>query len=120
MKINNIVEQKTEFLQFPIGKNNTVYNSNIVDVEYKDGLDGFFDNNVVAKYVVEITANNRKKIIGNFNPLNFLTRYVYICGYFLNPFENRALVVIAEEHWGFEGTELTYRFSGCHLGVGFN
>ena len=119
MKMYDIIENRTEFLQFPIRKNNLIYSCQIIDVKHKDGLGGFFDNIVVSKYLVQVTASNRRKIIGNFNPVNFLTRWVYVCGYFLSPFENRALVVVEEEYWGFEGTEFTYSFSGCHLGVVF-
>jgi hypothetical protein len=120
MEMHNIIEQRTEYLQFPIRRNNMMYNSYIIDVEYKNGFEGFFDNIVVSKYTIQVEANNGKKIIGIFCPVNILTRWLYVCGYFLSPFENRILLVIAEEHWGFEGTELTYRFSGCHLGIGFN
>ncbi|MCL1813874.1 MAG: hypothetical protein FWG29_10205 [Treponema sp.] len=120
LRINGIISQRIEFLPFPIRINNTVYNSQIINVEHKKGDEyGFFDS-LVSKYMVKVIANEKSKIIANFNPVHTLTGYAYVCGYFLSPFENRALVVVAEEHWGFEGTELTYRFSGCHLGVGFN
>jgi len=120
MKINNIIEQEISFNKFPISRNSIIYYSNIIDVKYKYGLMGFFDNIVVSKYSVQITTNNKRKIITTFIPINLLTRWVYVCGYFLSPFENRVLVITAEEHWGFEGTELTYRFSGCHLETGFD
>ena len=114
----SISGQRTDFLRFPIRKNDMVYESRIINVEQKKN-DYAFDN-VVSKYTVSVTANGKSKTIGTFSPVNTITGYVYVCGYILSPFENRALVVLAEEHWGFEGTELTYRFSGCHLGVGFN
>ena len=113
-----ISAQRTDFSRFPIRKNDMVYDSRIINVEQKKN-DFAFDN-VVSKYTVSVTANGKTKTIGTFSPVNTITGYVYVCGYILSPFENRALVVIAEENWGFEGTELSYRFSGCHLGVGFN
>lgn len=119
LKAHNIIRQKTYFLRFPFRKNNKEYNSQINNIKHKRDEFGLFDN-VVSKYSVLVTADDKKKIIGNFNPVSPVTGFVYLCGYFLSPFENRVLVVIAEEHWGSEGTELTYRFSGCNLEVGFN
>ena len=117
LKANNIIDKKVDFLRFPITKNNTVYNGHIIDIEYKKGAIGF--DNVVSRYKVSVTANNNKKIINNFNPITSETGYIYVCGYFLSPFENRVLIIVAEESWGFEGTDLYYRFAGCHLGTGF-
>jgi hypothetical protein len=119
LKAHNIIVQRTEFSQLPIRKNDTVYNSRIINAEYKKDEYGFFDN-LFTKYTVEVTAGDKKKTIGNFEPLTGMTGNVYVCGYILSPFENRALIVLAEESRGYEGNELRYRFSGCHLGVGFN
>jgi hypothetical protein len=112
-----IVRQGTEFAPFPIRKNNLAYTCGIVDTQYTSSDLGFFDT-IVSEYTVEVTAGSKKSIIGKFKPLNGITRHIYVCGYLLSPFENRALVVIAEEFFAFEGTELAYRFSGCHLDVG--
>jgi hypothetical protein len=118
LKTHDIIGQKTEFSLFPFKKDNTSYDCRIINTEYKK-YEFAFDK-VVTKYSVEVTANEKSKIIGNLSPVNTATGHVYVCGYFLSPFQNRALVIVAEEFWGFEGTELMYRFSGCHLGVGFN
>ncbi|MDR0447303.1 MAG: hypothetical protein LBH07_01395 [Treponema sp.] len=123
LRIHNIIAgQKTDFLSLPFRKNNMVYNSRIIAVEHRkdeSGLGLAFDD-IVSRYTVLVTADSKRKIIGNFNPVNSMTFHVYVCGYILSPFENRALLILAEEYWGFEGTELAYRLSGCHLGVGFN
>ena len=118
LKTSNIIDEKVDFLRFPIARNNITYNGHIIDIEYKKGEIAF--DNVVSKYKVSVTANNNRKIINSFNPIRNETGYVYVCGYFLSPFENRALIIVAEESWGFEGTELFFRFGGCHLGTGFN
>ena len=118
LMMHNIVRQETNFLPFPFRRNNTVYDCRITNVEYKDG-EGFFDGGAVSRYNVLVTAGNKSKIINSFTPVG-RTGFVYVCGYFLSPFENRALVVVAEERWGHEGTELDYRLSGCHLEAGFN
>ena len=118
LRTYGIVQESPRFLPFPLSRNNMTYNSQIINVE-KNKFDFGFDT-VVSKYSVLVTADGKRKIIGNFTPVHTGTGYVYVCGYILSPHENRALVVVAEEHWGHEGTELSYRFSGCHLGVGFN
>ena len=118
LKTNNIINQKTVFLPFPFTRNKTRYDSQIINTEYIKS--DFAFSFVVSEYTVLVTANDKRKITGNFAPVNSLTGYVYICGYIVSPYENRALVVVAEEHWGHEGTELTFRLSGCNLGVGFN
>ena len=119
LNTHTIIRGPAAFLPFPINRNNMTYNAGIVDIQYKNDEYGFFDR-VVTKYSVTVTANNRTKTISIFTPVRAsVTGYVYMCGYFLSPFENRALVVTAEEAWVFEGTELFYRFAGCHLEAGF-
>jgi hypothetical protein len=44
---------------------------------------------------------------------------VYACGFLKSPFENRIAVIIAEERFVFEGSELFYSVAGCSLSVGF-
>jgi hypothetical protein len=120
LKTHNIIGQRTEFSPLPIRKNNTEYNIGIIDTEHKKDNSGLGFDEVVSKYTVLATTDAKRKVIANLNPLNALTFSVYISCYFLSPFENRALVIVAEEAFVFEGTELFYRFIGCHLGVGFN
>ena len=115
----DIVQEGTQFLPFPFTRNNTEYNARFIDIEYKDDDLGFFEK-VVTGYKVSVTANTKSKIVNTFVPLRIITSTVYLCGYILSPFENRMMVVIAEESWVHEGTEMFYRFAGCHLGVGFN
>jgi len=119
MKEHDITSELTPFLSFPFKRNNIEYNAHISDIEYKDDQNGFIDR-IVSGYKVSVTANNGGKIIDSSAPGRSITGFVYVCGCFLSPFENRAMVVIAEESWVFEGTELFYKFAGCHLGAGFN
>jgi len=122
MKKNNIVTgQKYDFLRFPISKNNLVYDCQITDIAFGDHEYGFFNNKFVSNYNVLVTANGKRKVIGNYVSSGPGPGTVYICGYFLSPFEERALVIVAEESYTFEGeSSLKYRLNGCHLGVGFN
>ena len=120
LQSNNIITgQSNEFLSFPFRRNNITYNSQIIDPGYTDDEYGMFER-VVSRYSVLVTADNRRKVVASLIPVSSVTGYTYICGYFLSPFENRIMVVTAEEAWGFEGTRLNFRFNGCHLGVGFN
>jgi hypothetical protein len=120
LKKHEIAEQKSEFMRFPIRKNDMIYDCGIANIAHKKSELDFFDaDSLLSKYSVLVTASGKKKVIGTFAPVNEMTAFAYVCGYILSPFENRALVVVAEEHWGFEGTELKFRLSGCHLGAGF-
>ena len=117
LRANNIVEGEIGFQPFPIRRNNMEYLCSLTNVAYSPDSYGFFNDNI-SKYSVVVTANGKSKTVNTFSGGN-LTRKVYICGYILSPFENRALLVLAEERFVFEGTELFYVFCGCHLGVGF-
>ena len=44
---------------------------------------------------------------------------IYICGWFMSPYGNRSAIIIAEEEFVFEGTELFYSVIGCNLNIGF-
>jgi len=118
LKEHNITDERTQFQPFPFKRNNIEYNAHVADVEYKDDEYGFFEK-VVTKYKVSVTADKKKKVISDSVPERSLTSNVSVCGYFLSPYENRALIVTAEEAFVFEGTELFYQFAGCHLGSGF-
>jgi len=118
IRTNNIVEGEISFQPFPIRKNNMEYTCSLANIAYSADDYGFFDDNI-SKYSVVVTANGKSKVVNTFESEAF-TRKVYICGYILSPFENRALIVLAEENFVFEGTELFYVFCGCHLGVGFD
>jgi hypothetical protein len=114
MKYNNIIEQYSDFLSFPIKIGINEFNCYAkIENEIKPE---FWDT--ILRYEVIANRNGKSKIIKTVLEVSALS--IYICGYFKSPFENRILVVIAEEQWGFEGKELSYNFSGCHLEIGFN
>ena len=118
IRANSIVGGGTDFRPFPIRRNNMEYSCSITNIVHSADNYGFFNDNV-SKYTVVVTANGKSKVVNTFES-DALTRKIYICGYILSPFENRALIVLAEENFVFEGTELFYIFGGCHLGTGFN
>ncbi|GBU27672.1 hypothetical protein R84B8_01209 [Treponema sp. R8-4-B8] len=116
MKAHSIVEQYAEFMPFPIKRNGMEYSVAISDIVSGEDMWGKIP---IKKYTVSITANGKKKTI--FTGENTRVSKVHVCGYFLSPFENRALIVLAEQTPpGFEGdVDIYYVFSGCHLETGF-
>jgi len=124
LMLNNIINKRTDFLPFPFKANSIEYNVQLI-VEYqKDQMDLGRDNvDVVSGYMVVVTANDRRKIIANFDALSnvFVSVFsVYVAGYFLSPFESRLLVVVAERLWVHSMWELRYRFIGFNLDIGLN
>jgi hypothetical protein len=75
--------------------------------------------NKISKYTVLVTANGERKTISTIEG-QFGTVGIFICGYILTPFENRVLIILAEERFAIEGTDLFYIFLGCDLETGFN
>ncbi|WP_461257422.1 hypothetical protein [Treponema sp. R80B11-R83G3] len=116
MKAHSIEEQYTEFLPFPITRNGIEYRVTISDIVSGEDMWGEIP---IEKYAVSITANGKKKTI--FTKENTRASKVHFCGYFLSPFENRALIILAEQTPpGFEGdVDIYYVLSGCHLETGF-
>jgi len=112
MSKNKIIEQQADYLPFPIRKGNFIYNGIVIKT--------YDDDQKLKNYRVVIDRNTgkQKTIIAE----DAFTGFEYdaaIAGYFLSPFENRALIVIAKEVYVFECTGISYVFSGCHLEAGF-
>lgn len=99
---------------FPIAfDKNTFFPS--IDIKRKKARDPFYGD--IEHLSVYVTDGQRsKKIFSKTDPGAFS---YWIAGYFASPFENRILVAIGEEKWGFEGTEGSFIFSGCLLSSGF-
>jgi hypothetical protein len=110
---NNIVYKKNIYSPLPGKIKNADYScySNIENEKEPE----FYDK--IKGYSIIVNRNNKSKTVKNTMDVEALS--VYICGYFKSPFEDRILIVTAEEKWGFEGTELYYYFVGCHLERGF-
>jgi len=113
LRTHHIIAQRTEFLPFPFRRNNIVYDAQIIDIEI--GEDEYWLlGNLILRYSVLATAGDRRKTLGNFTPFLWLND-VYMCGYFLSPFEDRALVVIAEDLGQYMHGGILYRFVDFHL-----
>ncbi|GHV20185.1 hypothetical protein FACS189494_03440 [Spirochaetia bacterium] len=111
---NNIVHKENIYSSLP-GKIKNVNYSCHANIEYEDAPE-FYDK--IKEYSIIVNRNNKSKTVKTSADVEAIS--VYICGYFKSPFEDRILIVTAEERAGFEGTELYYYFVGCHLERGFN
>ena len=113
---------QTDFLKLPIRHNNQTVNI-IVETSEKSADD--FDDEwglelwgKIGGYKIIANNQGKTKIIHE-NTFEYAIMDVVVCGYFISPFEDRALVVIGECVRTFEGYEILYTFIGCHLSNGF-
>ncbi|MCL2806186.1 MAG: hypothetical protein FWD26_09620 [Treponema sp.] len=114
LETHEIIEQKTDFLPFPMTKNNNIYNAGIINIEYGED-EQWLLGDTILRYTLSFTAND--KIILNETLKPFLWLYdVYVCGYFLSPSENKILIVIAEDLGLYQHGGILYRFIGFSLG----
>jgi hypothetical protein len=111
---NNIEPIQTDFKELPISHNNYVFNI-IIDIIDEEET-RYFDD--IESYRVIVETRGKKKIVKQKNDVWAFD--VLPCGYFISPYENRALIVIAERVPGFEGADIEFYFIGCHLTYGFN
>jgi len=116
LKTHAIVEQYAEFLPFPIKRNDTEYRVAISALSSGEDMWGKIP---ITKYSATVTANGKRKTILTSGSTR--AAKVLICGYFISPFENRALIILAPvSPPAFEGDiGLHFVFSGCHLETGF-
>ena len=118
----DIVERQAEFLPFPLSKGGAVYEASVRITRRIDK-----DCNPIQDYDILVAKNNGKSrvITSHSEPAEHSHPWggceaVAVCGYFLSPFENRALVVIARASFGpSHCSRVRYDFSGCHLDIGF-
>ena len=111
---HEIIEQQTDFLPFPMLRNNNLYYAQITDTEHGED-EKWLLGDTILRYSLSVAANDRKKIIGTFKPFLWLAD-VDVCGYFLSPFENIILIVIAEDLGLYQHGGILYRFIGFQLG----
>ncbi len=124
---HNIETYQSDCLPFPIQKGDFEYYCFInEETAFQDTNLYGFGYRPIVKYDIIINRNGKNKTIKTVTNERSSTR---IAGYFMSPFENRALVVTIEGYFLPEITsygnisgykvQYSYVFSGCHLGVGF-
>ena len=117
---HGIIYNQSVFLSFPVKNDNYTYScrANFTTRMEDEGAGQTIDN-----YDVIVSRNDgKRKAIASVSLYdgdhNFFPN-VNICGYFKSPYENRIVVVIAEELSGL-GEGIIWKFNGCHLEAGFN
>jgi hypothetical protein len=120
---NGIEFIQTEFQKNPIEHDNQTVNIileknetplSFVEMENLGIIGGRYES-----YKIIATHQGKQKIIKEKSFTSIYADDVFICGYFMSPFENRALIVIGEFAHSWEGSDVTYHFAGCHLSTGF-
>jgi hypothetical protein len=114
----NAVEfTQSDFMELPIKYNNQEVKIIVEETEFEED-DYMHDPGSISGYKIIAENNGKQKIIKEDAELHTLN-IVFECGYFISPFENRALIIIGVNVRAFEGYELRYILVGCHLSDGF-
>jgi hypothetical protein len=79
---------------FPINYNNEQYRCTI-NIEYN--VNKRIEKYFVKSYSITVEMPDSKSIIKTFSGLNYL--WVELCGYFINPVDNKLIVVICEKRY---------------------
>ena len=120
---NEIEFIQTEFMNLPARHNNQTVNiileKKITSLGFNQLEDLGQYGGTVEGYTVIAENQGKRKVITDKN-LQMYANDVFLCGYFISPFENRALIVIGEFAHVWEGSAVSYYLAGCHLSAGFN
>jgi len=114
-------QNKIEFLQadfkgLPIRHINQVVNIIVETSKSTGDWHEVYGN--IGSYKIIANKDGRRKIIHE-KTLDRPVMDIVSCGYFINPFDNRALIIVGEYKWAFEGYDVGYVLIGCHLSTGF-
>ena len=119
---NGIEFIQTEFAELPVRHNNQTVNiileKNETSLSHNELEDlGQYGGRIDSYRIIAENGGRRKTVCEK----DFLiyANDVFVCGYFLSPFEDRALIVIGEFAHGWEESVVTYSLIGCHLSIGF-
>jgi hypothetical protein len=117
---NGIEFVQTPFMQVPVRHNdqtvNIIVEKNITPPDLSQRAE--YGGGSIANYRIAAESQGRRKIIHE----KSFAAYAYdvnVYGYFIDPFNDRALIVIGEYADGWEESVVTFSFVGCHLSVGF-
>jgi hypothetical protein len=111
---NPCLARSVAFAHFPLATDSGVEYFSDLDVVY-GGEDPAFDN--IQAYDLWLRGSDGSaKLVGSAEPRAV---HVQVAGYFPSPFENRIAVVLLEERYSFEGTELFPVIFGSNMSVGF-
>jgi hypothetical protein len=105
---------EAEFKELPIRHNNQIFNV-IIEIVEEENESNWLDE--IDRYTVSVETRGKKKIVQEKDDVWAFD--VLPCGYFISPYENRALIVTGERIPAFEGADIHFYFIGCHLSYGF-
>ncbi|MCL2765147.1 MAG: hypothetical protein FWD40_07725 [Treponema sp.] len=120
--INNGIEFiQTEFRKLPVIHNNIVYNV-IEEINKKE--DSHYGYEEIESYRIIVETQGKRKVINEdgFSETEFIQNTifnVFSLGYFISPFENRALIVIGRHIPHYEATNNDFLLVSCHLDTDF-
>jgi hypothetical protein len=115
---NGIEFTQADFKGFPIRHDNQTVNIKVVTFEKTGEWHEVYGNIGGYGIIVESNVRGAKPVYKK--TLDKPVKDVIPCGYFISPFEDRALIVIGEYALDFEGYDVRYVLSGCHLSTGFD
>ncbi|ULQ59296.1 hypothetical protein K7I13_12470 [Brucepastera parasyntrophica] len=98
-----------DYYKLPIQFNDRIYYCT-ASIVYEEEPQ-FYD--FIRSYTITVETGGKMKTVAEVEETDALS--LYLCGYFISPFENRAVIITAEERFGWEGSELFYFFVGCDL-----
>jgi len=107
---------QADFKGLPVRHNNQVVNITVETGRKTGDWHEVYGN--IGSYKIIAERDGRRKIIHE-KTLDRPVMDIITCGYFINPFDNRALIVIGEYERAFEGYDVKYVLIGCHLSAGF-
>jgi len=109
-------EGQADFKGLPVRHNNQVVNITVETGRRTDDWHEVYGD--IGSYRIIAEKDGRRKTIHE-KTLDRPVMDIITCGYFINPFDNRALIVIGEYELAFEGYDVKYVLIGCHLSTGF-
>lgn len=115
---NRIEFIQIDFFNLPIRHNTQTVNITVEKTNSDDEFDLMYREGIIKSYKIMAENQGRKKIIHE-ETFCIPAVDVFVCGFFISPFENRALVVVGELIRVFEGCDIDYILIGCHLSDGF-
>jgi hypothetical protein len=113
---NGIEFVQVEFKKLPIRHNNQTFNAAIEIIEEEETELRLLDK--IDSYTVSVETQGKWKTIQEKNDV--WAFHVLLCGYFISPYEDRALIVTGERVLAFEDVDIDFYFIGCDLSYGFN
>ena len=116
---NEIVFSTVGFNNLPINLNNQLINITLEKSKVNKtfiGDESWRNNAYTFQYQAIAESGGKRKTITSGEEFAY---DILLCGYFMSPFENRALVIIEVVRPDFEWyPEMRYIFAGCHLTSG--